>query len=162
MRGASDTPNAEVALARKIANGSGEFLLVASDAHQEETEGSRSARRHISTRGNSSESCKASANVAVTRAHGTRRPGDAVGLDLDGGVFNLTYGRTACERVDLICDCDWAAVAGQVAASMKDNSLAFTESSAGTLVKRIGLRDRSSTDGREMVVCGWARPVRVS
>lgn len=45
-------------------------------------------------------------------------------------------------------------VGQEAAASMKENSLAFTESRAGKLVKRIGERERSSMDGRERPVCG--------
>lgn len=78
-----------------MAIGSGEFLLIGIDAHQEETDGSKSARRHKSTRGNSSANGRASANVPVTRAQGTRRPGEALAGDDDGvlefagGYFNL-------------------------------------------------------------------------
>ena len=42
----------------------------------------------------------------------------------------------------------------KVAASMNENNLVLTESSAGKLVKRMGSRERDSMAGRERLVCG--------
>jgi hypothetical protein len=81
-----------VALVRKMAIGSGELLLIGIAAHQDETDGSKSARRHKSTRGNSSASESASVSVAVTRAQGTKRPGDALAADDDDGVLEFAGG----------------------------------------------------------------------
>lgn len=105
FRGADPVANARLALDKNMATGSGAFLLIGKDAHQEEIEGSRIARRHKSTSGNNSAGCRISARVAVMRAQGTNRPGVALGFDDAAAVVtkaDFKKGKTACDRICLI------------------------------------------------------------
>jgi hypothetical protein len=147
-------------LARKMVKGSVGLVLVLVADRKVPTEGSRKARRHISTRGKSDGAGSTATRVAVARHQLPKSAGLADvkdGGDVCALVFPrnliLRYGTTSFARASFTCVCDCEGDGGQAGTlSMNETSLARTVSSAGTWEKRIGLRERHSTAGREMEV----------
>jgi hypothetical protein len=93
-----------------------------------------------------------------------RISGDAEGSSfcwVTGANLDLRYGITAPDKTRFTWSFELEPEDGhEVTASMKDDSLISTVSSAGTWLKRMGLSETASTAGRERDVCGCAaRPM---
>jgi len=128
------------------------------DANHVLTEGSSSARRQRSTRGNKDIVGSAVAITSVVWLHAFNTAGVAeIGL-AGGGVEKrvLRYGPTTPVKICLACAFDWPVFFQTGAESIKEDSFERTVSREGTCVNSMGSRERASTAGRDIDVCGCA------